>query len=190
MDKDNEKGSIVMVIIVSAILILILICIFYFFTKNFQFGEYNNQEQTDTQTPLVYIYRTDFNGSDLSGRLYRSSDGKDWEEIKNQYKGEITYAVDPKNPSIIYAGDMGGNMMADDLNIDLVKSIDGGTTWVDILQGIANEVKTENGIYGIESIFINQNDSNIIDVAVRIFNSVITFRSYDGGINWSQRTLN
>ena len=102
----------------------------------------------------------------------------------------ITYVVDPKNLSIIYAGDMGGNTMADDLNIDLVKSIDGGKTWVDILQGIANQVKTENGVYGIESISINQNDPNIIDVVVRIFNGVMTFRSYDGGINWSQRILN
>lgn len=130
------------------------------------------------------IYKTDFNGSDLYGRLYRSDDdGKTWQEILNQYKGEITYAVDPQNTNIIYAGDVAGNMMAQDPDIDLLKSVDAGKTWTDILNGISIQVNDKNWINGIGSIYIDENDSNIIYVAL---NDILPFKSLDGGHSWSK----
>ena len=87
------------------------------------------------------LYKTEWDGAKLTTTLLRSDDGgKTWKAIMSQYKGGITYATDSKNPKIIYAGDTGGNLMAEYLDIDLVKSTNGGDTWVDISKGVFYDV--------------------------------------------------
>lgn len=131
------------------------------------------------------IYKKDFNGSDLTGRLYKSEDnGKTWKEILKQYKGEIIYAVDPKDSNIIYAGDVSGNMMADDMDIDLLKSTDAGENWIDISKGIINQVDI---LFGIKSLSIDPNNSNIINVLIETNNTnKVNFKSLDGGNTWTK----
>lgn len=87
------------------------------------------------------LYKTEWDGAKLTTTLLRSDDGgKTWKAIMSQYKGGITYATDSKNPKIIYAGDTGGNLMAEYLDIDLVKSTNGGDAWVDISKGVFYDV--------------------------------------------------
>lgn len=131
------------------------------------------------------IYKKDFDGSDLTGRLYKSEDnGKTWKEILKQYKGEIIYAIYSKNSNIIYAGDVKGNTMADNMDIDLYKSIDAGEHWVDISKGIVEQVDI---FFGVDFLSVDSNNSNIINIAVSVGGAQkVNFKSSDGGITWTK----
>lgn len=128
------------------------------------------------------LYKTDFNGGTLYGSLYRSDDsGYTWKEILRQYKGNIIYATDYKNSNIIYAGDTYGNSMAESMNIDLFRSTNKGENWVIISKGITDQI---GELYGVSSIQIDPNDSNIVKVTVKTGSTSIDFKSIDGGDTW------
>jgi hypothetical protein len=177
-----NKQEITAIIFILIILILIVGGISYFLkskkTEAPSVIIQNHQIANSVQKSI--LYKTDFNSEDLYGRLYKSEDeGRQWKEILKQYKGKIIYAVDPKNSSIIYAGDVGGNMMSNDMDIDLVKSIDAGDNWTDILKlGDVGEV------FGINSLMFDDNDSNIIRITAKIQNGEIKYKSLDGGSTW------
>lgn len=133
------------------------------------------------------LYKTEWDSGRLRTTLLRSDDGgKTWKAIRTQYKGGIVYATDSKNPNLIYAGDAGGNLMAENLDIDLVKSTDGGEHWTDISKGILDRLETDQ-LGGVASIRIDPNNSNIVMVNVHprpASREVVSFKSIDGGNTW------
>ena len=133
------------------------------------------------------LYKTEWDSERLYGILYKSEDGgKAWKEILRQYKGKIIYATDSKNLNIIYAGDTGGNLMAEHMDIDLLKSTDAGEHWIDILKGITDQV---GELYGVGSLEVDSNNSNIIKATVRILSGSINFKSSDGGNTWVRESI-
>jgi hypothetical protein len=144
------------------------------------------------------LYKTEWDGERLRTYLLRSDDGgKTWKKIMEQYKGGITYATDSKNPNIIYAGDTSGNMMAEYLDIDLLRSDDGGNSWVDISKGVIREIcegichqyveGTEKEVAGVDSISLDSSNSDVIKVTGRTFaNEKFAFKSTDGGSTWTK----
>ncbi|MFA5714560.1 MAG: hypothetical protein WC998_02320 [Candidatus Paceibacterota bacterium] len=146
-----------------------------------------NKISVEKQQEYV-VYKEDFDGSSLYGRLYRSKyGGGNWKEILKQYKGDIIYDVFHSDSKIIYIGDSKGNTMAEDMDIDLLKSIDAGDNWVDISKGIINQV---GSLYGVNSLWVDYKDSNIVDVSVKTQNGEIkNFKSLDGGNTWEQRSI-
>jgi len=165
-----------------------------------KYGQSSSMDVCEKKIEKI-MYKTKFDLERLRGLLLRSDDGgKTWKKIREQYKGEITYAADSKNPRIIYAGDVSGNLMSESLDIDLVKSTDGGETWIDISKGIITEKcgggtcsqyawGTNKTIRGIEKIQLDPSDSNIVEVTVKVFpDEKITFRSTNGGTTWTRIT--
>lgn len=138
-----------------------------------------------TAPQATILYKTEWDDESLYDRLYKSEDsGETWKEILSQYKGEIIYAIDPKNPNIIYAGDTGGNMMAENMDIDLLKSTDAGEHWIDISKKITEQ--QVGVLYGIDSLQVDSNDSNIVNVTVIMQNESIIFKSLDRGNTWTK----
>lgn len=137
---------------------------------------------TDQNQAASILYKTEFDGEALLGTLNKSIDGgKTWKEILRQYKGSIVYSTDSKNPNVIYAGDAGGSLMSENMNIDLFKSIDAGEHWVSISKGISDQAGT---LFGIVSIAVDSGNSNIVNVTVDNGSSKINFKSSDGGNTW------
>jgi peptidoglycan hydrolase-like protein with peptidoglycan-binding domain len=146
-------------------------------------------------------YKTEWDGGRLTTTLLRSDDGgKNWKEIMSQYKGGIAYVTNSKNLKIIYAGDTGGNQMADFLNIDLVKSTNGGDSWTDIFAGVistdcsggicSQKIEgTEESLAGIDNIWLDSSNSDIVKVTVKTFtNEKFTFKSINSGLTWARET--
>jgi len=178
-----NKQETTAIIFILIILILIVGGISYFLKSKKSEAPsviIQNHQQLTTSVQKSILYKTDFNAEDLYGRLYKSEDeGNQWKEILKQYKGKIIYAVDPKDSSIVYAGDVGGNMMSNDMDIDLVKSIDAGDNWTDILK-----LGDTGQLFGISSLMFDDNDSNIIRITVKVQNGEIKYKSLDGGNTW------
>jgi len=139
------------------------------------------------QSAGQFSYKTDFDGGTLYATLYRSDDGgSTWKEIFRQYKGQIVYSVDPKNPNIIYAGGTSCNTMADTSRdcVDLFKSTDKGENWTNISKGITDQIGV---IYGISSVAVDANNSNIIKTTVGSATvRSINFTSTDYGNTWTK----
>jgi hypothetical protein len=86
--------------------------------------------------------------------------------------------------------------MAENFDIDLVKSTNGGDTWFDISRGIfyddpqgigQNIEGTDFKLAGIESILVDPSDSNIVKVTLKVVSGEkINFKSTNGGLNWSR----
>ncbi len=88
-------------------------------------------------------------------------------------------AVDPKNPNTIYVGtgDFPGSTF---YGIGIMKSIDGGNTWVNLGRTTFNNT-------AISKVLVDPDDSNIVTVSTgrgaNYFGRV--YRSTDGGQNWT-----
>jgi len=124
-------------------------------------------------------YKKNFSEDGLYSRLYSSIDGGiTWLKISEQYKGDIVYATDSRDFNIIYAADTAGNMMSDNLDINISKSVDAGKNWTDISKGVSSQVDT---LKGVLSLSVDATNSNIINIVV---NGGIKFRSIDGGNTW------
>jgi len=132
-------------------------------------------------------YKTGFDGGTLYGSLYRSdNNGNTWKEILRRYKSRVVYAFDSKNASIIYAGDTGFNMMGEGPGASLFKSTDKGETWTDVSQSIRNQIGM---IYGVSSISVDLNNSNIIKTTVNSSTTQgINFTSTDYGNTWAKQS--
>ena len=105
------------------------------------------------------------------GGLFKSDDGgKTWQKVS--VKGSVnaddwmSLVVDPRNRKIIFAG-------GHDLGV--IKSIDGGITWM----------RSDDGIKGtdIHGLAINQRNPDLL-FAYSVDNGV--FKSTDGGISWKR----
>jgi hypothetical protein len=136
--------------------------------------------------PQIHYQSLWVSGGYLQGVLFRSDNGgRTWKEIRRQQKGGIIFSVHPKNPYLIYAGDTGGNQMGD-LDIDLVKSYNGGDSWIDISKGLIKEGEI---LYGILEIELDPDNPNIVEVVVSSTKpgkgfSELRLRSTDGGTTW------
>jgi hypothetical protein len=129
------------------------------------------------------LYKTSCNPRDLTCRFYSSFDGgKNWNLVKEQYKGGIAYDYDKKNPQIVYFADSGFNLMAGG-ECGFYKSTDGGKTFKDL----TNKFPKSNGIRCFNVIRLDPNNSNIIYVYAEEYgygSSVSFWKSVDGGNTW------
>ena len=122
--------------------------------------------------------------------IYRSTDGgQSFERVlyKNPYTGGSDVAIDPANPSAVYAalwqaqegpwenGEFGG---ADG---GLFKSTDGGTTWQPLTQGLPTGVTQVN-------IAIAPSQPSRLYASVAAGRGVGFYRSDDAGANWTRIT--
>ena len=149
-----------------------------------KYGQVSSMDVCEEKTTI--LYKTDFDGAKLYGYLYKSEDnGETWKEILHQYKGKIIYATDSKNLDIIYAGDANGNLMAENMDIDLLKSIDAGEHWTDISKGITGEGNT---LYGIDSLEVDSNNSDIVKITVSLQSGNVDLKSTDGGSTWEKES--
>jgi|CXWL01.1.fsa_nt_gi hypothetical protein len=95
-----------------------------------------------------------------------------------------TLAVDPSQPSVIYAArqvGLGG----------MVKSVDGGRTWAAIDQGLLNDAVGVSfpGLLSVSGIAVRPQDSDVVYVGVRGSSELASrpatiFRSTSGGASW------
>lgn len=120
--------------------------------------------------------------------LFKTTNSSDWSNIGPFQMENISYspgigrinviAVDPSNPSVIYAGAPAGGLW---------KSTDGGNNWV---------CKTDNlDVLGVSGIAIDPNNSSVVYIATGDGDAGDTYsigvlKSTDGGENFSQTGLN
>ena len=128
-------------------------------------------------------------GPNTTRGVYRSlNGGKTWERVlyKDENTGAIQVAIDPKNPNIIYADMWAGrqgpweNGSWDGKESGLYKSIDGGTTWKKLTNGLPT---VQQGL-GRIGFCIAPTDPNRLYATVDAGKEGGMYRSDDGGENW------
>jgi photosystem II stability/assembly factor-like uncharacterized protein len=128
-------------------------------------------------------------GPNTTRGIYRSLDGgKNWERVlyKDENTGAVQVAIDPKNPNIIYADMWAGrqgpweNGAWDGKESGLYKSIDGGTTWKKLTNGLPT---VQQGL-GRIGFCIAPSDPNRLFATVDAGKFGGMYRSDDGGENW------
>ena len=121
--------------------------------------------------------------------VYRSSDGGEtWELIlhKSENAGCADLAMDPTNPRILFAAMYQcrrsfWNLSSGGDDSGLWKSVDGGTTWVDI----SSNKGFPKGVLGKIGVTISPANPERIWAIVECDNGVL-FRSDDGGDTWTE----
>jgi hypothetical protein len=118
------------------------------------------------------------------GGVWKSSDnGVSW-EVKTDNEVSLAIgalAVDPNSPQIVYAGTGEGNFSGDSYyGLGILKSIDGGATWVNLASTIFLGTRFSRLVV----------DSGSGTPATRLFAATQSglFRSIDGGTNWTLLT--
>ena len=128
-------------------------------------------------------------GPNSTRGIYRSLDGgKNWERVlyKDENTGAVQVAIDPKNPNIIYADLWAGrqgpweNGAWDGKESGLYKSIDGGTTWKKLTNGLPT---VQQGL-GRIGFCIAPSDPSRLFATVDAGKYGGMYRSDDGGENW------
>ena len=104
--------------------------------------------------------------------VYKSTDkGQTWTNISMIWESIYTLAIDPKNPSILYAGGIN----------DVHKSVDGGFTWT-------TQDFNKRDSY-VNDVIVDPNDSDIIHTCGYYWNGSKSipfyYRSTDAGVTWS-----
>ncbi len=124
--------------------------------------------------------------------VYRTKDGgKTWQQVlkKDDYTGASDVALDPSNPSILYAGlwqfrRQPWVMTTGGPGSGLYTSRDGGDTWKQL---------TKNGLpdgpWGKVGVAVAPSDGSIVYASIEAENGGI-FRSDDGGENWTLASPN
>lgn len=140
---------------------------------------HNEKENNDAESKIpgahhIHALTYDYEGNLLLGShggLFKSKDdGKTWKKVKTQGSVNsddfMSLATDPINRRIMFAG-------GHDLGV--IKSIDGGTTWM----------RADEGINGtdIHALAINQREPSLL-FAYSVDNGV--FKSKDGGASWKR----
>ncbi|HEV7349519.1 VPS10 domain-containing protein [Telluribacter sp.] len=138
---------------------------------------------------------TDIRGNiSVGDGMYKSSDaGKTWKHIGLKAANAIgTIQVHPKNPDIVYAAAM-GNIFGPNKERGVYRSLDGGTTWKQIL--------AKNDSTGAVDLKIDPSNSQVIYAsmwqAYRNHHSMSSggpgsglYKSTDGGETWKQLSTN
>ncbi len=128
-------------------------------------------------------------GPNTTRGVYRSlNGGKTWERVlyKDENTGAIQVAIDPQNPNIIYADMWAGrqgpweNGAWDGKESGLYKSIDGGTTWKKLTNGLPT---VQQGLRRI-GFCIAPTDPNRLYATVDAGKEGGLYRSDDGGESW------
>jgi photosystem II stability/assembly factor-like uncharacterized protein len=128
-------------------------------------------------------------GPNTTRGVYRSlNGGKTWERVlyKDENTGAIQVAIDPQNPNIIYADMWAGrqgpweNGAWDGKESGLYKSIDGGTTWKKLTNGLPT---VQQGL-GRIGFCIAPTDPNRLYATVDAGKEGGLYRSDDGGESW------
>jgi photosystem II stability/assembly factor-like uncharacterized protein len=135
---------------------------------NFQEGLTQGSGQTN-----VYSFDQCLNSPNVCycgtepGEVYKSMDaGANWTCVSMALdfgSGVTAVEVDYSNPNIVFAGG----------NKGIFRSIDGGTTWFNVLP---------NSNFGVNELFIHPSNANLIFAAT----DKGLFKSIDGGTNWTQ----
>lgn len=122
------------------------------------------------------------------GKIYKTNDGgENWQEVLDSDALVRTIIIDPKNPDIVYAAT--GIFDRDDVKEEGVwKSIDAGSTWANINNGITNLTVGDIEMHP-------ENPSILLAAAGRLesfgggpYASMgELLRSTDGGLSWSQQ---
>ena len=103
---------------------------------------------------------------------YRSHDGgKTWEEFRVDGQDAYAFAIDPKNPKVIYAGGRGEKQQ-------ISRSDDGGKTWKAVGSGLPER--------SVELMAIPREAPSTIYAT---FGFGDFFKSDDGGASWNQLDL-
>lgn len=128
-------------------------------------------------------------GPNTTRGVYRSlNGGKTWEKVlyKDENTGAIQVAIDPQNPNIIYADMWAGrqgpweNGSWDGKESGLYKSIDGGSTWKKLTNGLPT---VQQGL-GRIGFCIAPTDPNRLYATVDAGKDGGMYRSDDGGESW------
>ena len=102
------------------------------------------------------------------GEVYKSTNsGINWTCISMALdfgSGVTAIEVDYSNPNTVFAGG----------NKGIFRSLDGGSTWINVLP---------NSNFGVNEIFINPGNSNLVFAAT----DKGLYKSTDGGLNWIQQ---
>lgn len=124
--------------------------------------------------------------------IYRSKDGGDnWEQVffVSDITGAIDLAIDPINPSILYAAmweriRRPNNRQYGGATSGIYKSIDGGDTWVELTNGLPN-LPTQKGRIGI-AIAPSAPNTIMAIYANQAGSLQGIYKSTNGGENWNQ----
>jgi photosystem II stability/assembly factor-like uncharacterized protein len=128
-------------------------------------------------------------GPNTTRGVYRSlNGGKTWERVlyKDENTGAVQVAIDPQNPNVIYADMWAGrqgpweNGAWDGKESGLYKSIDGGTTWKKLTNGLPT---VQQGL-GRIGFCIAPSDPNRLYATVDAGKEGGMYRSDDGGESW------
>jgi photosystem II stability/assembly factor-like uncharacterized protein len=125
----------------------------------------------DPMTPST-LYVGTCNGGDCKGGIFKSVDGgESWMPINNGLTADWSIwvlAIDPTNPSILYAGTGGAGVF---------KSTDGGETW----RAINNGLSSSDWIY---TLAIDPQNPSVIYAGGFNCGGVGVVKSTDGGEHW------
>ena len=114
-----------------------------------------------------------------AGGLWKSIDGGGiWKPMTDFLPviGCSDLAIDPKNPNTLYLA-TGDNDASDTQSIGIMKSTDGGVTWLETgLKWSPNQTRK------ISRVLVNPNNPQI----VMCFGSQGVYRTIDGGASWTQ----
>ena len=123
--------------------------------------------------------------------VFRTLDGgKSWEKVLyiDENTGAVQVAIDPQHPSIVYADLWAGrqgpweNGQWDGPQSGLYKSVDGGTTWKKLTNGLPT---AQQGLKRI-GFCIAPSDANRLYATVDAEKYSGIYRSDDAGQNWSK----
>lgn len=131
--------------------------------------------------------------------IFRSEDGgKDWTKVfyKNESTGGSDVVIDPKNPQIVYASLWGERLGPwEDKNTyattegGLFKSVDGGTTWKPLKNGLPDDLVQINvAIAASDPQRLYATVSTKIEAAYASGKGLGVYRSDDAGETWRKIT--
>jgi len=111
--------------------------------------------------------------------------GASWDYLYESYTDRGAVAIDPQNPSTVYAGK--GWAQVTNLCFSLNKSMDGGASWAS-----TGFLFCKEGIFecAISDIWVKPSDSNVILATVAGFGDAFypggVYKSTDGGDTWAR----